>query len=659
MERQIQYIGARYVTKIYENSTDPSSAEWEQNVDYEPLTMVTYNRGSYLSKKYVPATIGNPADNPAYWVKTGDYNGQIADLQRQINNLDTELTNEINTKIQAEASTRLTADNNLQTAIDNEALARTNADNGLQTAIDNEALARANADTGLTNSIGAEALARQQADGFLQGQIDQIVAPSGEAPSVAEVENARIGANGTTYASLGLAIRTQIEQAVRSSGIHIDTDGEVAEYPSVNNFPNNQIVLVAANKAANIAQSPWTDCAYYVLTTGFAYPQSGAYAGSIQIAMSWNDNTHKDIKIRSNTGSWSDWISVGADEAISQSIHNSGVIVSNATQLANYPDADDYPLNSIILVANTQSANVEHTPFKHCGYLIITTGFIKNAVPYGGEIQIAIPFYASNYNCIKMRTHDGNQFGRWIAYGNNDYYANSSNFIEIINEAIESNNAIVHLAAGTYNLFDETHDETYWKTARPSTRYCGLILKNGIKLIGEGEVVFDADYDGVDEDIMENFSIFNIGGDFEIEGIKAHGQNICYLVHDDVGILVNYITNGKIHDCFFEHKGSIHTFTSGAPTCIGAGCSTDYCRRDIANLYLKTASYPYPISCHTGDNTKGDVYVNNCYLNNGTLNFSKFVGGSMNAFASNNKLNSAIHYDSDAVNLVEWNNITA
>lgn len=83
-----QYIGARYVTKIYENSLDPSSAEWESSVTYEPLTMVTYNNSSYLSKKDVPASIGNPAANPSYWVVTGAYNGQILNLQNQIDNID-------------------------------------------------------------------------------------------------------------------------------------------------------------------------------------------------------------------------------------------------------------------------------------------------------------------------------------------------------------------------------------------------------------------------------------------------------------------------------------------------------------------------------------------------------------------------------------------
>lgn len=79
-----QYIGARYVTKIYENSLDPSSAEWESGVTYEPLTLVTYLNSSYLSKKDVPGSVGDPAANPDYWVVTGAYNGQIATLQAQI-----------------------------------------------------------------------------------------------------------------------------------------------------------------------------------------------------------------------------------------------------------------------------------------------------------------------------------------------------------------------------------------------------------------------------------------------------------------------------------------------------------------------------------------------------------------------------------------------
>lgn len=82
-----QYIGARYVFKIYENSQDPSSAEWEPNVTYEPLTIVTYLNSTYASKKDVPGSVGNPATNPQYWIETGAYNGQIATLQQQIDTI--------------------------------------------------------------------------------------------------------------------------------------------------------------------------------------------------------------------------------------------------------------------------------------------------------------------------------------------------------------------------------------------------------------------------------------------------------------------------------------------------------------------------------------------------------------------------------------------
>lgn len=86
-----QYIGARYVTKIYENTLDPSSAEWQSGVNYEPLTMVTYNYGTYLSKKQVPGSVGNPAANPTYWTQTGFYNGQIAQLFSDVANLQAEV----------------------------------------------------------------------------------------------------------------------------------------------------------------------------------------------------------------------------------------------------------------------------------------------------------------------------------------------------------------------------------------------------------------------------------------------------------------------------------------------------------------------------------------------------------------------------------------
>lgn len=63
----------------------------------------------------------------------------------------------------------------------------------------------------LQSQISSEAASRIATDALLQSQIDEIIAPSGEAPSAAEIQDARIGADNVTYSTLGNAIRTQIE----------------------------------------------------------------------------------------------------------------------------------------------------------------------------------------------------------------------------------------------------------------------------------------------------------------------------------------------------------------------------------------------------------------------------------------------------------------
>lgn len=84
-----QYIGARYVPKFYQNSLDPSSCEWEPNVTYEPLTMVTTpNNHAYISKMTVPDTIGTPAANANYWLETGNFNAYIQALQDELDALE-------------------------------------------------------------------------------------------------------------------------------------------------------------------------------------------------------------------------------------------------------------------------------------------------------------------------------------------------------------------------------------------------------------------------------------------------------------------------------------------------------------------------------------------------------------------------------------------
>lgn len=70
-----------------------------------------------------------------------------------------------------------------------------------------EAQARQTADNALQTDIRIEAAARASGDANLQSQISEIIMPSGTTPQEAEIVNARVGADGVTYATLGEAVR--------------------------------------------------------------------------------------------------------------------------------------------------------------------------------------------------------------------------------------------------------------------------------------------------------------------------------------------------------------------------------------------------------------------------------------------------------------------
>lgn len=69
-----EYIGARYVPVF----ADP--IQWDSTLKYEPLTVVTNEGASYVSRRYVPE--GIQLDNTDYWVLWADFNAQ---LQHYIN----------------------------------------------------------------------------------------------------------------------------------------------------------------------------------------------------------------------------------------------------------------------------------------------------------------------------------------------------------------------------------------------------------------------------------------------------------------------------------------------------------------------------------------------------------------------------------------------
>lgn len=134
-----------------------------------------------------------------------------------------QMRTELEADIDAEEQARISA-------ISAEATTRSTDDQALQNSINTEAATRLAADTTLQRNINSEAATRATADASLQSQIDQIISPSGGAPSAAEVADARVGVNNITYDTLGNAIRSQVSDVI----------GELIKYNSYNMIPVNR-----------------------------------------------------------------------------------------------------------------------------------------------------------------------------------------------------------------------------------------------------------------------------------------------------------------------------------------------------------------------------------------------------------------------------------
>lgn len=76
-----KYVGARYVPVF----ADP--LEWDADLKYEPLTIVTDENGIfYVSKQYVPE--GITVDTTEYWIPWADWGDEISALDTRIDALE-------------------------------------------------------------------------------------------------------------------------------------------------------------------------------------------------------------------------------------------------------------------------------------------------------------------------------------------------------------------------------------------------------------------------------------------------------------------------------------------------------------------------------------------------------------------------------------------
>lgn len=80
----MEYIGMRYITKF----ADP--IQWDDTRQYEHLTVVQYQGGTYVSKQPVP--VGIPITDTNYWLYWADFNAQIEQYRQEVRAMDGRVT---------------------------------------------------------------------------------------------------------------------------------------------------------------------------------------------------------------------------------------------------------------------------------------------------------------------------------------------------------------------------------------------------------------------------------------------------------------------------------------------------------------------------------------------------------------------------------------
>ena len=551
-----QYVGARYVPKF----ADPVA--WASGTSYEAMTVVTYNNSSYTSKVPVPATVGNPADNPDYWALTGNYNAQVEQYRQETetvsNNLTTlqgQITTEItnlknaDTTLQGQITTEITnrknADTTLQGQITTEITNRKNADTTLQNNIEAETTARQAANNLLQDNINSEAATRASADSNLQSQINQIVAPSGEAPSAAEVQNARIGADGVTYDTLGTAIRSQV------GALKEDLD---------------DVNAIAVN-GENV---------YFYQER----PKSNYYTAKVNLKANQTYTIHVDsskncsVTIRDKYDHRTEIVSIWGKET------------KEFTPQTN--------ITELILWIND-----EQTPTLQRFIVKIYRGKIKDEI-----------------NKLEKKIND---VGERTIYVEKDGTRDFTSLVDAVNY-VNSNPSIkftVYVGSGTYDLIEELGEEYF-----ADYKGVGLVLNNNAHYIFSSNSKVVCNYVGDNENIKKYFSPFNcsVDGDhtgFILENLTLECANVRYAIHDEVNGQIAPYKNEYIN-CHITLDNSQNT--KGYRQCIGGGlgCASEVI---IKNCYFKSigASNTEIVTYHnvnssSNDNYRSNVTIDSCYF---------------------------------------------
>lgn len=272
---------------------------------------------------------------------------------------------------------------------------------------------------------------------FLQTEIDQIVAPTGEAPSAAEVQNARIGADGVTYSTLGEAIRTldtDLKEAIEQNLRY----GRIA----TNSFIQGQRLTPFIVPTPGVSTRCTTKTRFSLksgdqisianIDNGMNASISGIVNGTFAYDSFWKDSDFTYTVPNNGDGFY--YVTVkktsGGDIAPSEiatttvivryaqymyniesrAIKGIGFTLSSTSQfVAPYDDCNTLPNDSVVTIIENPVGHMANLPPDFKGGTILTmTSLPRDSI---AQCQIAVDRYGWLYT-----RHNFGNWGAWVSY---------------------------------------------------------------------------------------------------------------------------------------------------------------------------------------------------------------------------------------------------
>lgn len=493
---------------------------------------------------------------------------------------------------------------------------------------------------------------RTNADTLINARIDQIVAPTGEAPNPAEITDARIGADGVTYPNLGNAIRTQILNSVKAN-ITVTGLNRATLLPDCNSaLPNTAYILnfgASETKPEHLPISGGISMAL-LITVGLNQGYENQY---------YIDDRYifRRFRYRSTIDNWK----LIFDRNVLNNKVTANLTISSSNYAELLPDCDNALANTIyILNFGASQTKPLHLP------------------PISGGISMAWLMTFGNTEMYQSQYYmDAQYIYRRLIYAGVGYEwelvedrqesdiidVTPSTFFSTLKE-VNGKGKTLRLAAGTYDadqMYKDYYGNDFWDnyTGREgvSDRFYHGIWLNHTNIDGMGGATFV--FNNNHNDYVKNeWSMFAVYDDVTIKNltIELGDRKMQYGIHDDYGghntiKFKNIIFNGV------PHNGSV----------IGAGLPSAASSVHVIDSCVFTGEgHLYDISYHGGGEqvASSTVIVKNSYGKTG-VGFRWYgTGDAVNTcIVSNSKFpviesvpHSVAPHDINNMNLIEYMN---